>query len=190
MNQEYQEMQMSALLDGELGEDEFIGLLDHVSQNSHAREQWQSFRRLDALTRPALRSSRSHPVAASRRRPRRWAFAVAAALLLGLALGRIPMPATSIGGSGEPVQVVLGEARGQMSDQRFVELAVEILRAERRYQRKMEDVLASVRRETTVDESAGSSDPTAREQRFARYDTEGTGDRSDTLAFEDLSSIH
>jgi hypothetical protein len=60
---------------------------------------------------------------------------------------------------GEPIEIALGEDRGRMSERRFVDLTVELLRADSRYHQEMLQVLNAVterdgRRETPVDYGA------------------------------------
>ena len=49
--------------------------------------------------------------------------------------------ASSEGGDDADVTVVLEEKSGEMTEDRFVSLAVELLQAEQRYQAKMAEVL-------------------------------------------------
>jgi hypothetical protein len=93
------------------------------------------------------------------RRAPRWAAQLAAALIVGLALGwllpRLPAPALPEQAAAGEVDVVLEEDKGSMTDERFVELATEILRADRDYHRKMLEVMAVV---TAVGRTEGSVD--------------------------------
>lgn len=78
----------------------------------------------------------------------RWVWALAASLLLALGFGlgdRVGgLGAPSAIGSGGEVHVEIGADAGRMSEERFVALAVELLRADRRYRDKMGEVLEAV----------------------------------------------
>ncbi len=74
-----------------------------------------------------------------------WAWRAAAALLIGAALAFAPWPtSSSLERSGEQVEVILEEDRGLMTEGRFVELAAELLRADRRYHFAMQEVMDKV----------------------------------------------
>lgn len=102
-----------------------------------------------------------------------WARSLAALLVVAVGLAllglwlRAPVPGPngsmasgsengSENGSGEMVLVELGEDEGDMTDDRFVELAAEILRADRRYHKKMLQVMSVVTEMGPVEE--GTSD--------------------------------
>lgn len=76
-------------------------------------------------------------------------------LALGWLLPRLPAPALPEQAAAGEVDVVLEEDKGSMTDERFVELATEILRADRDYHRKMLEVMAVV---TAVGRTEGSVD--------------------------------
>jgi len=76
---------------------------------------------------------------------------IAAAAVLGLGLwwllplAESPAPVVDeVAGTEDDVDVVLEEDRGAMSEDRFLELTMEILRADRSYHRKMLDVMSVV----------------------------------------------
>ena len=92
-------------------------------------------------------------------RPSRWIWSLAASLLvaLGFGLGQGvsgALPQQQVAPGGEVV-VQIGADEGRMSEERFVALAVELLRADRKYHRKMSEVLDEVqeRRFHTVTDS-------------------------------------
>lgn len=74
-----------------------------------------------------------------------WGWRAAAALLLGAALAFAPWPTTRpVDRSDRRMNVVLEEDRGDMTERRFLELATEILRADRRYHFAMQEVMDRV----------------------------------------------
>lgn len=164
------ETSISALIDGELEVPEQLPVIDHLLECPSCREFYHQARGLDDM----VVSSRSqdadpvpeeiwHRIAAEsgvgrRGRPAFWggprrlpvrALGIAAALVLGLGLFRLlpfgteAPPADTAEDAGE-VDVVLEEDRGSMSEDRFLELTMEILKADRRYHRKMLDVMSVV----------------------------------------------
>ena len=81
-------------------------------------------------------------------RPPRWVWGLAASLLvaLGFGLGQGmsgALPSQQVGSDGEVV-VQIASDEGHMSEERFVALTVELLRADRKYHRKMSEVLDEV----------------------------------------------
>lgn len=74
-----------------------------------------------------------------------WAWRAAAALVIGAALAFAPWPTSSPASrSNRGVDIVLEEDRGSMTESRFLELATEILRADRRYHFAMQEVMDKV----------------------------------------------
>jgi len=101
-----------------------------------------------------------------------FAGVAGAAVLLvavGLNLYRPSTESTPIDGAA--LHVKLGESPGSMSDDRFVELAVELLRADRRYLDEMADLLDDVHNDAFVPETASHARHEERETRFARTET-------------------
>ncbi len=103
-------------------------------------------------------------VAATLSRPRRarsWArpgairLAAAAVLLISILWGTFAVR-SALHPAGKPIEITLGEDRGRMTEQRFLDLTVELLRADSRYQQEMLQVLNALierggRGETPVD---------------------------------------
>ena len=89
--------------------------------------------------------SRTRAADASVAGPSSWAWRAAAALALGAALAFAPWPTSSAPArSDQRVEVVLEEDRGLMTESRFLELATELLRADRRYHFAMQEVMDKV----------------------------------------------
>lgn len=168
---------ISALIDGELEAPDQLPAVDHLLDCASCRDFYRRARALgDMLTAAQAQDAEPAPddvwerIAAvsgvarpSRRRglarAPRWAAQLAAALILGLGLGwllpRLPAPAPSEHAATGDVDVVLEEDQGSMTDERFVELATEVLRADRQYHRKMLEVMSVV---TAVERKEGSVD--------------------------------
>jgi hypothetical protein len=97
---------------------------------------------------PAGTSTRKPGRVVAMERAPRWVWALAASLLvaLGFGLGDRMNGTTALGpfdADGEVV-VELGADAGRMTDERFVGLAVELLRADSRYRDKMSELLDEV----------------------------------------------
>jgi hypothetical protein len=109
------------------------------------------WRRIEEAEAPALsRTGRARP----------WAMRLAAAVLLvaGLA-GALASARSVLRPAGAPIEVTLGEDRGRMTEQRFVDLTVELLRADSRYRQEMFQVLTAILerdggQESPVDQNA------------------------------------
>ena len=132
-------------------------LLDHLVRCSECRGFYAESRALEGLVAIAGEGSLEAPPVELWRQiedrtlgvPSRglpgWAKRAAAAMLLGLALAFVPWPVSSPpDGSVRQVNLVLEENRGDMTEGRFVDLATEILRSDRRYHFAMREVLDRV----------------------------------------------
>jgi len=101
-------------------------------------------------------------VSVRRYRPRWWTWSIAAVVLLAVGMGvtgRFPvrvLPAAEPG-ANEVLAVELEREKGRMTDERFLELALEILSADRKYQRTMADVIHRAWRPGTRTEESGES---------------------------------
>jgi len=171
------ELLASLALDDEIDHPELLVLLDAMADDPRARDFWRAARRaenrLDRLRAPNVpRAVRTTSRTTPRRARRRLiAVSVAAVLLVavGLNLYRPSTESTPIDGAA--LHVKLGESPGSMSDDRFVELAVELLRADRRYLDEMADLLDDVHNDAFVPETASHARHEERETRFARTET-------------------
>ena len=90
-----------------------------------------------------------------------------------------------------------GTRRGQLNpledfihDDRFVELVVEVLQADQRYQEKMREVLEEVRPEASLAEAGSSERDLHRTERVAFAEEESPANTIDELPWEALAGIH
>ena len=157
---------LSALLDGELDALEFAPVVDHLVDCADCRRFHEQARSLDGLVATAAGIGRDTPpapeavwdriVAEPAPQARRswsrswpaWASAAAASLVLGLGLAFVAFdgqaarsPGLPDSGGSETEETVLIAGRGAMTEARFVELARELLQADRRYHRAMYEVI-------------------------------------------------
>jgi hypothetical protein len=178
MSCERYEAALSTLADGELEPVDLLATVDHLADCEACREFYGQLRELDGVLmevegldvahavppngwqRIVAGRSRSEPVSAplSGRavRPRSnmltWGAAIAASLVLSFALWdatTTPRPSADSGVSSGMLEITLEQDRGRMTEQRFVELVTEVLRSDRRYHRKMHEVMGAVTRSTT-----------------------------------------
>ncbi|HNX50427.1 MAG TPA: hypothetical protein PLS53_08675 [Thermoanaerobaculaceae bacterium] len=156
------EMELSAIADGAGDPVAWIEALDHVMGCASCRDFYRQVRTLDALAGAASRSvapaappevwarieaeSGLGAVLPFTRRPGvRWALRAAAALLVGVGLwaaGMLRLPSVLTVHDG--MEVTVGAESGHMTDAQFVELAVSVLKADRKYREKMAEILAAV----------------------------------------------
>jgi len=165
------ETSLSVMIDGELGAAERLPVVDHLARCAACRRFYRDARALDALVletasavpveapsrdvwerieaagglRPAARSG---SVVSLDLRWKIWGAVAAAALLVAVGLSVVSLWSVRrvqpVAGSS--VAVVLGRASGRMSDERFVELATELLRADPSYHDRMREVMNLVTR--------------------------------------------
>jgi hypothetical protein len=155
---EYFEMLISALMDGEVDQQELIAALDHMVGCPSCQDFYRGARELqdivDQLPVPAAQAApgKARPWwAALVRWPAipQWAYGAAAVLVLTAALwtggvlrgdGEQP-PAIP---ADQPLTVILGESPDQMDDNRFLALTVELLQADPRYHIKLYEILGQL----------------------------------------------
>lgn len=169
------EISISSLADGELPLEDLLPTLDHLAECPSCQAFYRDVRALAAAL-PAGSAPAPPPTEApeevwrrieaaapalSRTGPSRsWAMRLAAAVLLVAGLwGALATVRSVMGPPGAPIEVTLEEDRGRMTEQRFVDLTVELLRADSRYHQEMLQVLTAVverggRQETPVDYDA------------------------------------
>ena len=173
------EMSISALADGELPAEDLLPTLDHLTECASCRAFYRDVRALAAaLPAEAELASAVPPEApeeiwhrieaatapafVQRERPGRapsWALRLAAAVLLVAGLWGALATVSALRPADGPIEVTLGDDRGRMTEQRFVDLTVELLRADSRYHQEMLQVLTTIverdgRQETPIDRDA------------------------------------
>lgn len=160
------EIALSALADGELPAEELLPAIDHLVECTGCRAFYRDvralaaalparpvaepppaeapeeiWRRIEAATAPA-----AAPAVGRTAQSRPWALRLAAAVLLVAGLWGALAAVRSLRPPDAPIEVTLGEDRGRMTEQRFVDLTVELLRADSRYHQEMLQVLTAVAR--------------------------------------------
>jgi predicted anti-sigma-YlaC factor YlaD len=169
------EMSISALADGELPAEDLLPTLDHLAECPSCQAFYRDVRALAAALPAGVASAPARgeapeevwrrieaaaPVLSRTGRVRPWAMRLAAAVLLVASLwGTLAAVRSVLRPAGEPIEITLGDDRGRMTEQRFVDLTVELLRADSRYHQEMLQVLTTVierggRQETPVDHDA------------------------------------
>lgn len=156
------EMELSAIADGAGEPEELAPVLDHLVECAPCRAFYRQVRVLDntvaadRTTAPAALPTELWERIEERVAPRkvdwrllrgmpRWALQAAALVVLGAGLwatGMLHAPHLSKVRDG--MEIRIGEERGKMTDAQFVELAITVLKADPRYQRKMLEVLQLV----------------------------------------------
>lgn len=166
------EIELSAIADGEGDPAAWSEVLDHVVSCSSCREFHRQVRGLDALAGAAARAGAVEPpaevwekVEQELRQPVvrpfvsrpavRWAVRAAAAVLVTAGLwsvGVVRVPAALVVRDG--MEVTVGSDSGRMTDAEFVEVAVSVLQADRRYRDKMLEILSTVQGSPRPEEGA------------------------------------
>ncbi len=160
---EIYEMSISALADGELPKEDLLPTLDHLASCPACLAFYRDVRSLAAalpdpqqLSEPAPEEApeevwRRIEVAAApslarteRGRLQPWTMRLAAAIVLVAGLWGALAALSALQPAGAPIEVTLGEDGGRMTEERFVDLTVELLRADPRYHQEMLQVLTAV----------------------------------------------
>jgi len=170
------EIELSALFDGESNQAVALKLVEHVAACSSCSSFVRDLRGTQAIIDSLPVDKQTEAVAGTTQslekrrlkvlglRPQ-WAIGIAAALILtvsiwfGTGVGK-PFGLTNDIRDGELV-IRLEEDKGRMSDERFVALVSELLRADRRYQDEMYVVLDEI----TQTRSSGESRSVRRSDR-------------------------
>lgn len=164
---EHHEQNLSAIVDGELATVDLLSTLDHALDCPSCARFYRSVRDLEAAVAaeeaPGSSSIPPHhvwdriaeavPRAERRSRWLDWAPRLAAAVLLAFGVwlfGALDRPGTETPSAvssteaslPDEIEVRIGEA--DMTEQRFVELTAEVLRADQRYHQKMLEVMETV----------------------------------------------
>lgn len=178
------EIELSALLDRELGPEAALLAVDHLVECPSCRAFWSAARGLeDALDElrgertadlppemwDRIRSAASAgeegpgPRATAPARPwyASWAVRAAAAVVAAVGVTALVLPRLMPAGTPAPTfEVGVAEARARMGEDRLLEVAGELLRADPRDRAALVDILEAVerrqrRREGSVDRTAG-----------------------------------
>lgn len=148
-NCETYEASISALADGELPKNELLPTLDHLAECASCQAFYRDVRALAAAlpVEAIWRRIEEEAAPAFRRREqsRRWPMRLAATVLLVAGLwGALAAVRLAQRPAGEPIEITLEEDRGRMTEQRFLDLTIELLRADSRYHQEMLQVLNAV----------------------------------------------
>jgi hypothetical protein len=168
-------------MDEEVNRQEAVELLDHLVRCRACRSFYRDARALEGVVQAGA-SERSAdlprvPLAVpdglweriesearppSNRRIGGWALRAAAVAVIGLALALFAVPRIDLGNdpalvarAGEEIEVELGSRQGDMTEDRFLEIATEVLEADSRYQRAMFRVMDSVMEDRAPTEGGG-----------------------------------
>ncbi len=166
------EIELSALLDGESDPATALTLVEHVAScsacGSFVRELRSTQDLVDQIaveTETEPESTVVVPIEQKRRRllglRPQWAvgFAAAAILIVSLWFGSDLEPQAGLNDLRDGELVIrLEEDKGRMSDERFIAMVSELLRADRRYQSEMYAVLDEITQQPTSGESRFTDD--------------------------------
>lgn len=194
MNERNWDASLSAALDGELDGADLTDLLDAMADDLQCRRTWRRLRALDRRLMPLVRPATStlRPARPHRTWRAWWIAPLAAAALLALlvlrpdAVSRRSLPDPD----GDPLIVRLAADPGKMTEVRFVELVVEILEADQRYQDKMREVLEEIRPPASLAEGSGGESDTPRTERLALHRVAGPDPGSGELTRPAAADIH
>lgn len=192
------EILISSWMDDELSRLETTEMIDHLVRCKACREAYRQARALEGALladgRIPANAAAAVPKSgwerieqrASQERTRQsspWLLRAAAVAFVGLALALTVVPriddgsrvatARSLGGE---IEVELGSRSGEMTEERFLEIATEVLESDRRYQRAMLKVMDSVI--DTVPATEGGDDLLLVAPRESERAEENTGGRA------------
>ena len=149
------EIELSALLDGESDPATAVALMDHISRCVSCRDFYRELRSfqslVDGMAPVEDRVPERVPESESARRRWSWVFpvpryawGVAAALLI--AIGSYAAGTKQLIGGDNDDRVTFEHAEGEsgVDEERFVELASEVLRSDRRYQQQLYRILGEI----------------------------------------------
>lgn len=166
------EVELSALMDGESDPAMALRLVEHVAScqscSRFVRELRSTQTLVDGLefvVESAHEAAEIVPIERKRMRVLglrpQWAIGLAALLVLIVSVwfGADPATPTSLSNDLRDGELVirLEEDKGRMSDERFVALVSELLRADRRYQNEMYTVLDEIARDRESGKSRSSN---------------------------------
>ncbi len=164
MTCETMEMELSAVIDGEVEAGVLPDLLDHLVECAECRAFYRAARSLDdGLVVAGLRRAEAPPqlwerieetAGLSRPRVPAWMWRAAAAAVIGIglwAVGALRLPVAVP--LGDEVDVSVEANRGDMSEDDFIRLTTRLLESDRRYHLKMMEILSVVNARTFVPET-------------------------------------
>jgi len=179
------EVELSAMLDGESDPATAVGLMDHVCRCASCRDFYQELRSFQSLVddmspalaeRPDFARTTDTGIRGPSRRwfgwlsaPPRWAWAPAVIVIVAVGLWAAgsgvftEQPGVDFGDGIVTIELEGDEL--SVDDERFVELASEILSADKRYQYQMYMILDQVRQNTEPGESPFEGEVAENEER-------------------------
>jgi hypothetical protein len=145
------EIELSALLDGESDPATAVVLMDHISHCRACRDFYRELRSFQSLVDGMVPAAEAVTLSEPDHRRRSWAFPVprwiwgAAAAVL-IAIGSYAAGSLQLIGGGNGDMFTIERTDGQSSgdEERFVELATEVLRSDRQYQQQLYRVLGEI----------------------------------------------
>lgn len=177
------EIELSALFDGEGEPAMALELIEHVARCSSCSGFVRDLRNTQDIVDSLELRPKAEPLPADvatiklRRRWHlglrpQWALGIAALLVVtvGILVNTIVGPTSTFSSDlrdGE-LLIRLEEDKGRMSDERFVAMVSELLRADRRYQNQMYVVLEEIGQGRTSGESSHSHDSDGSDERRER----------------------
>jgi len=138
---EIAQIELSALLDGEVDAHSLTAALDHAMDCPDCRLDYRAFR---SLGRDLERLERQMPARRALATSYLRSFALAACAVLGLCWAWSTGAPAVASAPARSVEIQLGSRPELMDDARFVAIAVEILQADPRYARSMKHLLDRV----------------------------------------------
>jgi predicted anti-sigma-YlaC factor YlaD len=159
------EVELSAMLDGESDPATAVGLIDHVCQCSSCRDFYRELRSFQAIVddispvesaQPDIDAVPERLYSEPRRRrfgwlgaTPRWVWATAAVAIVAVGLWAVGTGVVTdeagVEMSGGSVTIELEGNKMSVDDERFIQLASEILAADKRYQHQLYVILDQVR---------------------------------------------
>ena len=141
------EIELSAMLDGESDPATAVALMDHISHCIACRDFYRELRSFQSLVDDMAKVTLAEPA----RRRWSWAFPVprlvwGAAAAVVIAVGSYAAGTMQLvgGDNGDMFTIERTEGESSVDEDRFVELASEVLRSDRRYQQQLFQILGEI----------------------------------------------
>ncbi len=145
------EIELSAMLDGESDPATAVALMDHISQCGSCREFYTELRSFQSLVDDISPVVQTRTAAQPDRRRWSWliptpGWAWGAAAAVAIAIGSYSIGVLQVSGGDDDGRFTIDRTEGSSSidDERFVELASEILGSDRQYQQQMYQILGEI----------------------------------------------